>query len=164
MKNTIQALSLALALASPFTMSLTAIAQEEITRPAVAQQVAQRTDRDREIRAFGNSQYTYWDARVLAEFWGTDVLDSKALIGRKLTWGGASKSYLQQMILDARMKALGRVDELKFFFDAGYGYQDAATLAEFWGDGDPYQTKLRIERNLIMGDQDAVREALRLAR
>jgi hypothetical protein len=161
MKNTIQALSLALALASPFTMSLTAIAQEEITRPVVVQEVAQNND---EIRAFGFSQYGYWDARVLAEFWGSSVLESKARIGRKLNWGGESKAYLQQVLLDARLKALGRVDELKLYADSGFGYDDAVVLADFWGDSSPWDTKLRIERNLIMGDDEAVRTALALAK
>ena len=161
MKNTIQALSLALALASPFTMSMTAVAQEEITRPVMVERVAQDNE---EIRTFGFSEYTYWDARVLGEFWGMDDMESKALIGRKLGWGGQSKALLRQMILDARVKALGRVDDLKLYADSGFGYEDAAVLSEFWGDPSPWETKLRIERNLIMGDADSIREALRLAK
>jgi hypothetical protein len=161
MKNTIQALSLALALASPFAMTLDAMAQEQITRPAVVQQVAQR---DNELNTFFSSGYDYWDAAVLSEFWGMSMIESKAYIGRKLAWGGQSKALLQQHMLDARMKALGRVDELKLFFDAGFGYDDAAKLAEFWGDSSPWETKLRVERNLIMGDYEVVTNALRMAK
>lgn len=161
MKNTIQALSLALALASPFTMSLTALAQEEITRPVLVQEVAQS---DEELQTFGFSEYNYWDARVLSEFWGTSVLEAKATIGRKLGFGAENKAYLRQNLLDAQLKALSRVDELKLYADSGYGYEDAASLATFWGDSSPWESKLRIERNLIMGDDEVIREALRLAR
>ena len=161
MKNTIQALSLAMALASPFTMSLTAIAQEEITRPAIVQQVAQT---DKELDSFFSSDYDYWDARVLGNFWGMNLTESKAYIGRKLIWGGESKAYLQQNLLDARLKALANADSLKLFYDAGLGYEDAAKLAEFWGDPNPWESKLRIERNLILGDYDVVMNALRMAK
>ncbi|WP_414590132.1 hypothetical protein [Scytonema sp. PCC 10023] len=43
--------------------------------------------KDKELQAFKNSQYNYWDARVLADYWGQSEEDAKARIGRKILWG-----------------------------------------------------------------------------
>lgn len=187
MKNSFKALSLSLLLAAPVTLSLPAQAQvslepgaqvwqqvqqqfpvlqlAEVATPALVVEQGVVADNDHQaIRAFGNSQYTYWDARVLANFWGNSVMDAKTYMGRKLLAGMHSKALLEQHVLDARVKALANVEDLKLFYDAGYGYEDAADLADFWGDSTPWQTKMRIERNIIMGNNQGVRRALTMAR
>ncbi|MEB3229520.1 MAG: hypothetical protein VKJ64_00810 [Leptolyngbyaceae bacterium] len=116
-----------------------------------------------ELEAFWASSYTFWDAAVLAQYWGQSMEDSKARIGRKIGFGPADVAILEQFLLDARISALLTVENLELYFQSDYTYDDAAILAEFWGDPSPYDSKLRIERNLIMGQKDWVDAALQLA-
>ncbi|MBD2114254.1 MULTISPECIES: hypothetical protein [Cyanophyceae] len=116
-----------------------------------------------ELETFFSSGYTYWDAAQLASYWGQDVDEAKARIGRKILWGPADVALLEQFLLDARLESLQSVDDLRFYSETSYTYDDAAALAEFWGDATPYDAKLRIERNLIMGNADEVEYALELA-
>ena len=161
MKTTLQAMSLALVLASPLAFSAAATAQETSTAPSAIVRVAQNDQEG--MKAFFDFGYDYYDARVVSKFWGMDLVETKALMGQKLLWGGQSKAYLYQVLLDARVKALASADELNLYRDSGYGYDDAEKLAKVWGDETPYQSKLRIERNLIMGQDDLIRWALDLA-
>lgn len=116
-----------------------------------------------ELEAFFSSEYTYWDAAQLASYWGQDLDDAKARIGRKIRWGPADVAILEQYLLDARLESLQSVDELRFYSETSYSYDDAAVLAEFWGEPSPYDAKLRIERNIMMGNADLVDTALQLA-
>ncbi|PZU98976.1 MAG: hypothetical protein DCF32_19200 [Leptolyngbya sp.] len=116
-----------------------------------------------ELDTFFSSGYTYWDAAQLASYWGQDVDEAKARIGRKILWGPADVALLEQFLLDARLESLQSVGDLRFYSETSYTYDDAAALAEFWGDATPYDAKLRIERNLIMGNADEVDYALELA-
>ncbi|MGK7889192.1 MAG: hypothetical protein AB4042_07645 [Leptolyngbyaceae cyanobacterium] len=116
-----------------------------------------------ELNAFWNSSYSFWDAEVLARYWGQSSDESKARIGRKILFGPADVAILEQFLLDARVEALLQVDNLNFYLQSTYTYDDAVALAEFWGDPSPYDAKLRIERNLIMGNEELIGEALRFA-
>ncbi|WP_199312349.1 hypothetical protein [Phormidium tenue] len=116
-----------------------------------------------ELDTFFSSGYTYWDAAQLASYWGQDVDEAKARMGRKILWGPADVALLEQFLLDARLESLQSVSDLRFYGETSYTYDDAAALAEFWGDATPYDAKLRIERNLIMGNADEVDYALELA-
>ena len=164
----LKAVSLSLILSAPLTLGLSATAQEAtpthvraVTAPA---QVAQTSPRDRELNAFAQSKYSYWDAEILANFWGESLTEAKATMGRKVMWGGNSKAYLEQQLLDARIKALVNVNDLKLYSRSGYNYNDAKALAEFWGEREPWDGKLRIERNLILGNSAVISDALRLIR
>lgn len=117
----------------------------------------------RELDTFFSSGYSYWDAAQLASYWGQAVDEAKARIGRKILWGPADVALLEQFLLDARLESLQSVSDLRFYSESRYTYGDAAMLAEFWGDATPYDAKLRIERNLIMGNADEVDYALELA-
>lgn len=117
-----------------------------------------------ELDTFFSSGYTYWDAAQLASYWGQDVDEAKARMGRKILWGPADVALLEQFLLDARLESLQSVNDLRFYSETSYTYDDAAALAEFWGDATPYDAKLRIERNLIMGNADEVDYALELAK
>lgn len=177
MKDQFKALSLCLMLASPMTMGLPALAQlEQEGEPPVQrfevnyqpptppyELLAEESSRSEQIRAFGFSKYSYWDARVLAKFWNTDVLEAKATMGYKILEGPLTKAMLDQHLVDARIKALANVEQLSLYSESDYGYEDAAALAKFWYDQSPYESKLRIERNLIMGNEEVVRAALGLA-
>ena len=116
-----------------------------------------------ELDAFFDSEYSYWDAAQLANYWGQALDEAKARMGRKILWGPADVAILEQFLLDARIESLAYIDELRFYSETSYTYDDAAALANFWGDASPYDAKLRIERNLIMGNADAVETALQLA-
>ncbi|MBC6430987.1 hypothetical protein FM036_09195 [Nostoc sp. HG1] len=124
------------------------------------------TDLSKELQAFFRSQYHYWDARILANYWGQSVEDAKATIGRKILWGRKNVAILEQYLLDARVKALQSVGTTpnSLYNESKYKYDDAVLLAKFWGDPSPWDAKLRIERNLILGNDEIIDEALQYAR
>ncbi len=132
--------------------------------------LAQNAQSSREIEAFFSSSYDYWDARVLADFWGQSVYDSKARIGRKILWGKKDVAILEQFLVDARIKHLQAIAPAStpasytYYRESGYTYADAEVLAKFWGDASPIDSKLRIERNLTLGKSSVIKEALRMAR
>ncbi len=121
---------------------------------------------NKELQAFFTSQYDYWDAKVLANYWGQSVEDAKARIGRKILWGKKDVAILEQFLLDARVKALQSVavGPNSLYSESKYKYDDAALLAKFWGDTSPWDAKLRIERNLILGNDKIIDQALQYAR
>ncbi|MGF1601209.1 MAG: hypothetical protein ACFCU8_04180 [Thermosynechococcaceae cyanobacterium] len=176
MKLTLKMMSLAWAFASPAVFSLSANAQKNSRTSIQAyQQVLavefnepQNTDNPqatqrKEWDAFFGSQYTYWDAKVLSKFWNQDVGEAKARIGRKLLWGPSDQAILDQFLVDARVQALQSVAQLALYAESSYDYDDAQMLATFWGDSTPYDAKLRIERNLILGNEQVVKDALQFA-
>ncbi len=132
--------------------------------------LAQTGTQEQELQAFFNSKYDYWDARVLADYWGQSVSDAKARMGRKILWGPENVAILNQFLVDARVNALQSVrpaknpSSYKFFRESNYSYDDAKTLARFWGDRSPMDAKLRIERNLILGNNEMIEQALRYSR
>ena len=126
---------------------------------------------DQELKAFFNSKYDYWDARVLSDYWGKAVEDSKAIIGRKILWGKKDVAILEQFLVDARVKALELTkpapnpSSYELFRESEFReYEDVEALAKFWGDRSPLDAKLRIERNLILGNYEKLKEALKYAR
>ncbi|KAI9132572.1 hypothetical protein [Acaryochloris sp. CCMEE 5410] len=133
--------------------------QRQHAFPSLIAQNARQSEWD----AFFRSQYTYWDALVLAQFWNQNVGEAKAYIGRKLLLGGTPQAFLEKNLIDARVQALASVNRLELYSQSNYSYRDAQTLAHFWGDSTPYEAKLRIERNLILGTEANVRKALRIA-
>lgn len=119
---------------------------------------------DPELNAFfASGKYTYCDAKILANYWGQSVVEAKARIGRKLMWGNGGVPFLEQFMVDARVRALQNPEELCYFQENKYTYNDAVVLAEFWGDRTPWEAKLRIERNLLLGNKQVVQQALGLA-
>jgi hypothetical protein len=125
---------------------------------------------DKELQAYQTSKYDYWDARVLADYWGQSVEESKARIGRKILWGSKDVAILEQFLVDARVNALQSVESApelssyKLFRESTLTYEDAEALAKFWGDQSPIDAKLRIERNLILGNDEIIQQALQSAR
>ncbi|MBD2361021.1 hypothetical protein H6G36_07490 [Anabaena minutissima FACHB-250] len=132
---------------------------------------ATKNYKNSELRAFLTSKYDYWDARVLADFWGETVEDAKARMGRKILWGGENIAILEQLLVDARVQALravqtprpGDSSPYKFYQDSTYNYNDAEVLARFWGEKSAIDAKVRIERNLILGNDEVIDQALRYA-
>ncbi|WP_414578794.1 hypothetical protein [Anabaena sp. CCY 9402-a] len=170
-------------LVGSFSTAIHTVVAQEITINSISTQShsqllnhstksAAKNVKDDELQAFFNSKYDYWDARVLADFWGENVADAKARMGRKILWGPENVSILEQFLVDARVEALryvkparsGDSSPYKFYRDSTYNYNDAATLAKFWGDRSPIDAKLRIERNLILGNDEVIQQALQQAR
>jgi hypothetical protein len=122
---------------------------------------------EQEWRAFARSKYGYTDARLLADYWGQPLGEAKARIGRKILWGERDVAVLEQFIVDSKIKALQSLDRgrssLPLFTDYGYKYQDAEALSKFWS-GSVFDAKVRIERNLILGNEAVVKKALTYAR
>ncbi len=115
------------------------------------------------LDAFFNSHYDYLDASILANFLQLPVDQTKTVMGNKILAGPVGKALLTQQLLDARVTALSSLEELRYFTDQAYSYEDAETLADFWGENSPYEAKLRIERNLIFDQQEAIDLALAVA-
>ncbi|MCP6760134.1 MAG: hypothetical protein NHB32_15585 [Fischerella sp. CENA71] len=182
MKINWKILLLSLSLLSSLSAYLNTVIAEETNKTNLSIQSVTQQDsnfgllatnnvRDKELQAFFNSKYNYWDASVLADFWGQSVDDAKARIGRKILWGKKDVAILEQFLLDARMKALESAQtapnpsSYKLFRESEFrAYKDVEALAKFWGDPSPMDTKLRIERNLIMGNYETVKQALQYAR
>lgn len=160
MKNLLQAVSLSMVLAAPIVFSPLALAEQPEPGSVIYPvQVAQTTE---EWQVYSDSKYTYWDAHVLAGFWHQSVDDAKCTIGRKLQAGYETKLMLELALTQARVEALGQVQNLEVFGASGYSYEDAGKVAKFWGDPTPYEGKLRIARNLILGNQQTVNDVLHL--
>ncbi|NES85725.1 MAG: hypothetical protein F6K10_32400 [Moorea sp. SIO2B7] len=126
--------------------------------------LTQNSQQRREWDAFFSSKYDYWDAKVLAEYWEQSIGDAKARIGRKILWGETDIAILEQFLVDARIQALQSVNDPRYYRDSEYKYKDAQALAKFWGEPSPWEAKLRIEKNLRLGNDEIVKEALLLAR
>jgi hypothetical protein len=126
---------------------------------------------DKELQAYQTSKYDYWDARVLADYWEQSEQEAKARIGRKILWGPADVAILEQFLVDARVKALESAQpapnpsSYKLFRESEFrDYEDVEALAKFWGDPSPMDAKLRIERNLILGNDELLKKSLQFAR
>jgi hypothetical protein len=117
-----------------------------------------------EFAAFADSSYSYCDAEILSQLWGTGMDETKMRIGRKVLWGDADVGILEQFLVDARSDALKALDdnpqEACYFGQSDYTYEDAVDLAKYWGEADPWQAKLRIERNLLLNNSKIIDQAL----
>ena len=96
--------------------------------------------------AFAGAGYTFTDAERIGELWGTDVTETKALIGQKVLDGEIVPPPMQDPVpLEPEVKAAGA------FSDAGYGYEDAEVLAALW-DNEPWEAKVAGGEKLLAGE------------
>lgn len=120
--------------------------------------------KNRELEAFFSSTYDYWDARILSDYWGQSIDEAKARVGRKILWGKSDVAILEQFLVDARIKALQKMQgsnpSLELYGESKYKYNDAAKLANLWGERSPWDAKIRIEKNLILGQEEIIEKAL----
>ena len=117
---------------------------------------------DKQSTAFSNSQYTYDDAALLANFWGTaSPWDAKLKIGSLLMNG--NNSAVQQALNNARKNqapAISQEQQQVNAFGSKYTYDDAALLANFWGTASVWDAKIKIGGLMLRGDDAAVQQAL----
>ncbi len=123
--------------------------------------LSNRNVQQAELDAFFNSKYNYCDTKLLSQYWGQSILDTKARIGRKVLWGDGGIPYLEQYLVNARMEAIREQISRCNFAHEGYTYDDAVALSQFWGDSSPWEAKQRIENNLMLGNQEEIDSALR---
>ncbi|WP_323762859.1 hypothetical protein [Maricaulis sp.] len=76
-------------------------------------------------QVFFQSDYGYCDALKVAHVWGTDVGEAKAVIGRKITEGLTN-------LADADIASTATSVSCSWV-DTGLSFDDALTLADFWG-------------------------------
>jgi hypothetical protein len=110
--------------------------------------------------AYTNSKYTYFDAELLAEYWGKPTTwDAKLKIGRLIKAG--DEAAVARALRGARVEQ----QQLEAAYgNSKYTYSDAELLAEYWGKPTPWDAKLKIGRLLMSGNDAAVAQALRGAR
>ena len=117
-----------------------------------------------ELDAYFDSLYEYCDAAILSQYWDMDLDETKMRMGRKILWGEADVLILEQFLTDAKVSALYALenypDELCYYGESSYTYEDAETLATFWGEPSPWDAKIRIEKNLLLNKAYLIDETL----
>ena len=143
-------------------------------------QLAQRfITSERAFNAFFMSEFDFWDARILADYWNLSLTNSKLNIGRKLI------SNQQNGTLDFAINTLNsqiRRARDQYFRSVRYGnpstyalyleyysYNDAKLLAQLWNNGNAspqqiVQAKYAIDRGLALGNYDFIEASLKRAR
>lgn len=93
------------------------------------------------IDTFFGVGYDYDDAVALADYWGLEFpYDAKIKAGLELKAGAELPPVAQPSVAeDFTLEGL----QLDAFFNAGYDYADAVALADFWGEADTYEAKLK---------------------
>ncbi|MBP9093139.1 hypothetical protein KBI23_19090 [bacterium] len=157
------------------SLPLQAAIATDFTSPAVDSQTtgqllaqAQNTSQDQKNwDAYSRSKYSYTDASVLAKFWKQNIGEAKSRIGSKLLAGPMGEDTLAQYMVDARIAALGAVNSnqgLTYWQDSSHTYDDAVALAKLWGEPSPWEAKVRVERNLILGNEKIIQNSIELAK
>ncbi|MEQ7155706.1 hypothetical protein [Brevundimonas aurifodinae] len=116
-------------------------------------QPAEAEPQGRAYDAYASSRYNYCDARILGEFYGTDVEGGKIMIGEKILNGIGTN--VPVVLAEARDVGYACAWE-----DTGYSYNDARVLASIWGFADPYDAKLKAADLFTWGNSQQVRNAL----
>lgn len=107
--------------------------------------------------AFFNAGFNYCDAKLIASYWGMGIGQAKASAGQKILAGNTGN-------VKAVMQASRNQGNRCGFEDTGLTYDDAATLAAFWGWNDVGQMKSKIASYYTDGQDGVITNALRQAR
>jgi hypothetical protein len=91
---------------------------------------------EKEWETYTNSQYSYEDAALLAQFWGeSEPWDAKLKIGRLLMSG--HEVTVQKALQNARQQAqasqANEDQQWEAYRASNYTFEDAELLAKFWG-------------------------------
>lgn len=99
-----------------------------------------------QLRAFFTAGYSFGDAEKLAELWKTaDPYAAKIEGGKRLLAG-------KKLPIRPSQPEAGKEEaRVAAFFNAGYTYDDAVTLAGLWKKSDPYQAKIEAGKRLLAG-------------
>lgn len=107
------------------------------------QPVVAQTENDY-LRAFGASDYTYCDAKLLGALWGMTPYEGKIEIGTKIV--GGYDDNVPTILELSRDRGHGCE-----WADTGLAYRDAETLAGVWGI-ETWDAKARAARMYTMGN------------
>ncbi len=108
--------------------------------------------------------YNYIDAKVLADFWGEPSPSAAKLrMGRKILRFGSQDGAAN--LQDARTATLRKPSTQwpVSYTDGGYTFSDAEMLGRYWGGG-PANSKMKMARFLMEGQDQRIRNALASAR
>jgi hypothetical protein len=114
---------------------------------------------------YAGQKYTYCDARVLADFWGEEIWEAKIGAGQMILQ--QQESRLNQKLKNAARTWTqnGNSCEFEDVDNPPYSYEDAQSLAAFWGgDMTPYEAKMKIVLNVEGGGNSWVLGELAKAR
>jgi hypothetical protein len=107
--------------------------------------------------AYAASKYTYYDAEILAKYWGkSTILDAKYKIGSLLV--SRNNAAIQQSLQQARQP------QWNAYVESKYTYNDVALLAKYWGKATILEAKYKIGSLLINKNNMAIQRALQQAR
>ena len=157
MKTTLKVLGMSCLLVAPLALAAPLPQANGYGTPMMVGQTSQ------EMNAYDNSKYGYWDARVLALFWGSNIGQAKAFIGSEVMAGGPSPASVDQKLTIARDEAMKQAQQLRLYHET-YNFNDAQDLAKFWGLANPFDAKVRMEQKLMWGDEQLISDSLRQAR
>ena len=110
-----------------------------------------------ELSRYSSSSYDYCDAKLLAAYWGQDIEEAKARIGRKLGWGDTD--VIESMLDSARERARTNGAPTCGYWEAGYSYEDAEALSAMWGVPIS-QAKATMESKILWGNEDLLKEEI----
>lgn len=129
--------------------------------------------------AFFMSEFDYWDARILADYWGVSLDRSKLDIGRKLVFSQRdgtlplAKRNLYHYLYRAQSQYLrtvrpNNVSTYRLYLES-YTYDDAVLLAKLWHNGRPspnqiFQAKYEIDQSLAYGNNELIQQSLQRAK
>ena len=143
--------------AHPATAPAPAAAKQPAARKAVLAQKAAiaaspvpKTAEDKAFDAYFGAGYDYDDAVVLAKMWNiSEPGAAKVAAGKKLEAGETlpiAPGSAPAAPADAGDSAVNA------YFDAGYTYDDAVTLAQMWHLATPYDAKVAAGKKLAAGE------------
>ncbi|MEL6342256.1 MAG: hypothetical protein AAFV53_03935 [Myxococcota bacterium] len=112
------------------------------------------------------ASYDYCDAKMIALVWKSSINDAKLTLGRKVM--GGMQGLAAQDIANGRQQALAAFETNRgvrcHYHEAGYDYNDAELLATYWGLPNTWEAKMTIERKLLFGNKDLIKQALENAK
>lgn len=152
--------------ASPFAYGDTA----EVTEFWEQNQVAAFITTDPEaFAAFSRSNFSWDDAVLLAEHWGSSETSlAKLKAGRRIVKG--HRAEVQQLLETLRAKnriQTSHQDNQQYFdafFARGYDWDDAVAISAYFGIADPVEAKLKAGNQLVAGHYNWVDRVLELKR
>ena len=114
-----------------------------------------------EACSFYETEFSYDDAELLAQSWGSSVEEVKAYVESKVFYGRAD--IIRDELAGLRGGLESDHDPAELFYSKGFSYCDAELLSVVWQE-DAWDAKVRAGNKLNRGDVVTVEESLAEAR